>query len=89
MEPAVCTLLRRIHSDEIDVTRFPFVEAPQAAKKKKKDEKKYAKGATDYSVYGAGQGNKKGGSNHLENPRLFVFVVGGLTHHEMCSMADL
>lgn len=25
----------------------------------------------------------------LENPRIFVFVIGGLTHHEMCSITIL
>lgn len=41
---------------------------------------------------------KKGASNVgsefdrqdvLENPRIFVFVIGGLSHHEIVSIANL
>lgn len=34
-------------------------------------------------------GQKDEGLNMLENPRIFVFVIGGISHHEICSIAEL
>lgn len=28
-------------------------------------------------------------SDFLDKPRLFIFVLGGLSHHEICSIAEL
>jgi len=28
-------------------------------------------------------------SDILENPRLFIYVIGGLSHHEICSISEM
>ena len=33
--------------------------------------------------------NEAGGESLMDNPRLFVYVIGGLSHHEICSIAEL
>lgn len=64
---------------------YPFVTPPKHAKKEKNKEKKPAKGAETFSMLADGQNE----SDLLENPRIFVYVVGGLSHHEMCAIAEL
>lgn len=29
------------------------------------------------------------GGNMLENPRIFTYIIGGMSHHEICSIAEL
>ena len=69
-----------MHSNELDQKKYPYVEIP-TQKKDQNKEKKPAKGAETYTT-GVGKAL-------LDNPRLFVFVFGGLSHHEMCCMAEL
>ena len=40
-------------------------------------------------IKGAGTKNEKKDQSLLENPRIFVYMIGGLSHHEICSMAEL
>lgn len=86
-EPRICTLIKQIHFHEVDQQEFPYVEAPKASKHHKK-EKKLAKGAETFQASGK-DGRKHGENSMLDNPRIFVFVLGGLSHHEMCCMAEL
>lgn len=64
----------------MDEKVYPFVEPPKSAKKDKK-EKKAAKGAEKMAIDGE--------NDMLENSRIFVYCIGGLSHHEICSIADL
>lgn len=78
-EPKVCKLLRDMHNGTLDQKAFPYVEEPKNAGKK--EEKKNQKGAATLGLAAE--------SSSIENPRLFVYVVGGLSHHEICSTAVL
>ena len=69
----------------MDEKIYPFVVPPKNATKMKNTSKKPAKGAETFSMLGDGQTE----SDMLENPRIFVYVIGGLSHHEMCSIAEL
>jgi len=44
------------------------------------------KGAETFDNFGDGG---TAGQAVLDNPRLFVFILGGLSHHEMCSISEL
>lgn len=78
-----------MHNQKTDQEKFPYVEQPKLMKDKKSlESKKTAKGATTFTSYGAGQAKDEGQSK-LENPRLFIYVIGGLSHHEICSVACL
>ena len=79
-EPKVCRLIKHIHNGTMDEKVYPFVEPPKSAKKDKK-EKKAAKGAEKMAIDGE--------NDMLENSRIFVYCIGGLSHHEICSIADL
>jgi hypothetical protein len=65
----------------MDEKVYPYVEPPKSAKKDKK-EKKPNKGAEKMT-------SADGEHDMLENARIIVYCVGGLSHHEMCSIADL
>ena len=65
----------------MDEKVYPFVEPPKRNKKKKK-EKKAFKGAENLT-------SNEGETDLLENPRIFVYCIGGLSHHEMCCIANL
>jgi hypothetical protein len=84
MEPVLCTLLKQMHNSSLDTSEYPYVEEPKSTKKKDK-EQKLIKGAIDNRH----DSLKKDGGSYLENPRLFAFVLGGLSHHEMCSISEL
>lgn len=88
-ETKICRLISNIHTGTIDKTIYPFVEPPKESKKdKNKDkDKKKAKGGFNPMSFGD-SGQKDDGQNILENPRIFVFVVGGISHHEICSIAE-
>mmetsp|Transcript_2080 Transcript_2080/g.3134 ORF Transcript_2080/g.3134 Transcript_2080/m.3134 type:complete len:170 (-) Transcript_2080:16-525(-) len=84
----ICKLLKLMHFNGLDQAAYPFVDPPKLSKKEKqKAEKKQAKGARDYSSMGFE--STEDSESFLENPRLFVFVFGGLSHHEICSIAEL
>ena len=82
--PKICTLIEKIHSNTMNQQIYPFVTPPKHAKKEKNKEKKPAKGAETFSMLADGSNE----SDLLENPRIFVYVVGGLSHHEMCAIAE-
>ena len=80
------TVLKQMHDQTLDVKEFPFVEEPKTASKKKGDGSRV--------IRGAGKDNhnkfrKSDVDNYLENSRLFAFVFGGLSHHEICSVSEL
>lgn len=87
-EPKIVKYLKQIHLGILDHNKFPYVEQP-VTKKKDKGEKKLNKGADTYQLYGEDSKGKGKEQSLLDNPRLFVFVLGGLSHHEMCSIAEL
>ena len=70
-----------MHTGKTDKQEYPYVEPPKEVKKSK--EKKTNKGAFELGMQINAQ------EDMLENPRLFFYVIGGLTHHEMCSVAEL
>ena len=52
----------------------------------KKDKKvKKNKGANDFAADAVAGGE----DDLLENPRIFVYVIGGISHHEICSIAEM
>ena len=79
-EPKLAKLIRQIHEDSIDTKEYPYIDKPKQAKKQKDVKKRGA--ANNLSAEFETQ-------DLLENPRIFVFVFGGLTHHEMCSIQNL
>ena len=81
-EPKVIKLIRSMHTANLDATKYPYIgDTPQ----KKRSKNQVARGAQQL----------KGGKINVDakdiydNPRLFVFVAGGLSHHEVVSIANL
>lgn len=87
-EPLICKLLKEMHHGILDTAKYPYVEPPKEKKKAGK-EKKLAKGADTYNNFGEDGKGQEQDAGLLDNPRLFVFVMGGLSHHEMCSISQL
>lgn len=79
-EPLICDLIKQIHDHKIDTNKYPFV-VPKVEPVKKDTKSK--KGANDDSL------NKFDRNDVIDNPRIFVFVIGGLSHHEIVSIANL
>merc|ERR1712166_1433688 len=48
-KPKICTLIEKIHNNEMNEQLYPFVTPPRHAKKEKSKEKKPAKGAETFS----------------------------------------
>lgn len=74
-EPKVCTLIRQIHEGTIDHKKYPLV-ADRSVKKAAKAEGK-RKGESEFE------------RQPMDNPRILVFMFGGLSHHELVSIANL
>lgn len=81
-EPELCTLLKAMHNGTVDHKLYPYVEQPKEQKSKKDDIKKAQKGAKLLTA-------TADAASALENPRLFVYTIGGLSHHEICQAAVL
>lgn len=80
-EPVVCQLIKAIHEDSIDTKKYPMVVERVKAPSKKESQHRQ-RGAT-IAV------NEFERQDALENPRIFVFVLGGLSQHEVVSIANL
>ena len=78
-EPKVCSLIKQIHEGTIDIKKYPLVVERQGQKKPQAKETK-KKGASEIELER---------QDALENPRIFVFVFGGLSHHELVSIENL
>ncbi len=59
---------------------YPYIDKPKQQKKTREVKKK---GAAN------NLGSEFDNQDLLENPRIFVFVIGGLSHHEIVSIANL
>ena len=81
-EPKILKLIRSMHTSTLNSTKYPYV-----------GEERQKKGSKNKVERGAQQ--LKGGKINADakdiydNPRLFVFVAGGLSHHEVVSIANL
>ncbi len=79
-EPLICELIKQIHDRKIDTGKYPYVVPKVEAVKKGTKAKK---GAKDEGT------NEFERNDVIDNPRIFVFVIGGLSHHEIVSIANL
>lgn len=79
-EPKLCKLIKKVHDGSIDTKEYPFIDKPKQQKKVKDVRKKGAQ-----SNFGAEFDTQ----DMLENPRIFVFVFGGLSHHEVVSISNM
>lgn len=77
-ETTICKLIKLIHDNELSQKDYPFIDNIKMTKIRGNEKKKGA--ATNEGHY------KK---DILENPRIFVFVFGGLSHHEIASISTL
>jgi len=79
-EPEICKLIRQAHDNTVDQKLFPYIEKPKAPKKTRDVKKKgaQANSAAEFQQVDV-----------LENPRIFVFVFGGLSHHEVSAISNL
>ena len=74
-----------MHAGTLDPREYPFM-GKQIEKKRKAGEDFVAKGAQ--LIRGGGRIDQA--KNDIQNnPRLFVYVTGGLSHHEVVSIANL
>lgn len=80
-EPLICQLIKQVHDGTIDTKRFPFLKEKTQTKKQGKGDSR-RKGASNF-------GSEFDRQDVVENPRIFVFVIGGLSHHEIVSIANL
>lgn len=78
-EPKICKIIKKVQNSTLDEKQFPYVERPKT-KKKEESKKRGAKNI-------GSEFEKK--QDVLENPRIFLFVLGGLTHHEIASISNL
>lgn len=79
-EPIICKLIKKVHNNELDQKSFPFIENIKMTKNTKTGQKKKGAAINEGEFYR---------NDVLENPRIFVFVFGGLSHHEIASISNL
>jgi len=86
-ETKICKILRKMHAGTLDSNEYPFIgEKPM---------RKARRGGDDFVARGAKPVSQMGGKfkqslqDVQNNPRLFVFVTGGLSHHEIVSISNL
>jgi Sec1 family len=82
-EPRICTLIKQVHDGSIDTKKFPLVVEKASGKKGSKDS------AASRRKGAASVGSEFDRQDVLENPRIFVFIIGGISHHEIVSLANL
>lgn len=75
-----------MHVGSLDSTQFPYIGDQPVIKKSKKGQDSALKGA---QVIKGGGRMEQVFSDIQNNPRLFVFVAGGLSHHEVVNIANL
>jgi len=78
-EPKICEVIRHINERRLDVGKYPYVEKPVETGKKVNSKVKR----------GANEESKLERQDVIDNPRIFVFMIGGLSHHEIVSIANL
>ena len=81
-EPKIMKLIRSMHSANLDPIKYPYIgDTPQ----KKRSKNQISRGAQQI------RGGKINADvkDIYDNPRLFVFVAGGLSHYEVVSIANL
>jgi hypothetical protein len=81
-EPPIVEVIRGIHMDKLDNKRFPYVEKkkyvpPKIAQPQEKKRK------------GKDEETESADESLTESPRIFIFMIGGLSHHEIVSIANL
>lgn len=84
-EPKICKLIKKMHQGILDTTEFPFM-GDQPEKKRKVGDDQISRGAQ--LIKGGGKLDAAMNDIH-NNPRLFVYVTGGLSHHEVVNIANL
>ena len=80
-EPLICELIKQIQDKKIDTQKYPYVV--QKVEQVKKAPAKAKRGAKDDTE------SKFDRQDVIDNPRIFVFVIGGLSHHEIVSISNL
>lgn len=79
-EPKICDLVQDIIKNKLDANLFPFI-GERPVPKRSLDE------VLRGSVLRGGKGKIQ--SDMLNKPKVFVFVAGGLSHHEIVSLERL
>jgi hypothetical protein len=72
-----------LHENDLDPKEFPFIDAVKS-KKINVTNTKRKKGANERN--GTAEFDKADAS---ENPRIFTFILGGMSHNEVVSIAHL
>lgn len=80
-DPLICTLIKQIHDNTIDTKRYPLVVERYITKKGPSVSVKKRGAAVAESEFER--------QDALEMPRIFTFIIGGLSHHEIVSIANL
>ena len=74
-----------MHNGQLDAREFPYM-GEQPVKKRKTGDEFIQRGASVIK----GGGRLEAAMNDIHNnPRLFVYVTGGLSHHEVVNIANL
>lgn len=72
--PRISKIAIDAHNEDLDSEEFPFIgDMPEGAKLKGRKNKNKRKGDKDIS-------------DILQNPRVMIFVIGGLSHHEIVNL---
>ena len=80
-EPKICKIIKKLNNNDLDVSEYPYIDKPRPVKKNLNLQKK--KGAS------SGNSSEFYKQDIIQNPRIFVFVYGGLSHHEVSAISNL
>lgn len=76
----ICKLIKKVHDCQLDTKDYPYIDKPKAKKTNN------IAGKTKGAIIANGEFDKQ---DIMENPRIFVYVIGGLSHNEITSIANL
>jgi hypothetical protein len=76
-QPKITKLVQGMHGRYLNLEEFPFIDTPpDYIKKGKKKGKKKSKST----------GGNLNDDNAIDNPRIMIFIIGGISHHELVSI---